>query len=408
MSASLVAIMNPSPDLHILLAEDSPSQRAVLAEYCRQLPDATLHEASDGSWALRLCRELPVLDLVITDLNMPGMDGVEFLQHLSRPTSIPPLLLISSDASDLLENTVRVAEQLGFPGVACMKKPVDPEQFLAAIRQLLERKKIHHLYPASNNSMPLAEIIVGLAQNQFCAHYQPIFRLEDGRITQIEALARWQHPGKGLLLPGNFIDRLEHEGHIVLLTRLMTEKSLDLLTHLPDPELKVSLNLSRGLLQDAEFFDWLVEQPKRFGLEPSRVVLEITETMAFADPGHTLATLVRLRMRGFELSMDDFGTGHTNLEQIKDVPLTEIKFDRSLIKGIHKKPRNQAIVEGMARIARELSLRMVAEGLDNEQDYAFIEQRIPDTHLQGFLLARPVAVDVLQHILRDNLRTRRA
>lgn len=400
--------MNTPLDLHILLAEDSPSQRAVLAEYCSQLPNAALHEASDGSWALRLCRELPILDLVITDLNMPGMDGVEFLQHLSRHTTIPPLLLISSDVSELLENTVRVAEQLGFTAVACMKKPVDPDQFLATIHQLLARQKIQHLHPPSSKSMPLADIIIGLAKNQFCANFQPIFRLEDGQITQIEALARWQHPEKGLLLPGTFIDRLEHEGHIVLLTRLMTEKSLDLLTQLPDPELKVSLNLSRGLLQDAGFFDWLVDQPKKYGLEPSRIVLEITETMAFADPGHTLATLVRLRMRGFELSMDDFGTGHTNLEQIKDVPLTEIKFDRSLIKGIHKNTRSQAIVEGMARIARELSLRMVAEGLDNEQDYTFIQQRIPDAHLQGFLLARPVNADALAHILRDNLLSRRA
>lgn len=400
--------MKQSDSLQILLVEDSPSQRAVLAEYCRVLPEITLHEASDGSWALRLCRELPQIDLVITDLNMPGMDGVEFIQHLSRHTQLPPLLLISADVPELLENSVRAAEALGFPAVSCMKKPVRPEVFLSLIKKLLEQHKIHLLHQPSG-SMSLAEIIFGLANNQFCAYYQPIYRQEDGRAAQVEALARWHHPEKGLLLPGVFIDRLESEGHIQLLTRRMVQSSFDLLSRPEtDPELKVSLNLSRSLLQDSGFFDWLLEQAHLRELDTGRVVLEITETMAFSDLGHTLATLVRLRMRGFELSMDDFGTGHTNLEQLKDLPLSEIKFDRSLIKGIHRDARNQAIVDGMARIARELSLRMVAEGLDNEQDHAYLHTHYPDVHLQGFLLARPVPQDVLGSFLYLHLPARQA
>lgn len=386
--------------LHILLADDSPSQLAVLAEICRQLPEANVHEASDGSWALRLSRELPQLDLVITDLNMPGMDGVEFIQHLSRHTHLPPLLLISADVPELLSNCVRAAEALGFPVVGHLEKPVQPDVFLTLIQQLVLQHKAYLLHLPNKRSMSLAEIIQGLAHNQFCAYYQPIYRQEDGHADQVEALARWRHPTKGILPPSCFIDRLENEGHIILLTRRMVQTSLDLLARTNiDPDLKVSLNLSRSLLQDAGFFDWLVDQVALRKLSPARVVLEITETMAFADMGHTLATLVRLRMRGFELSMDDFGTGHTNLEQIKDLPLSELKFDRSLIKDIYQSPRSQAIVDGMARIARELSMRMVAEGLDNEQDYDFIHRHHPDVHLQGFLFCRPVAANVLSQFL---------
>lgn len=401
--------MQADQPLHILLADDSPSQRAVLAEFCRQIPDATVHEASDGSWALRLCHDLPHLDLVITDLNMPGMDGIEFIQHLSRHTHLPPLLLISSDVPELLGNCVRAAEVLGFPVVRHLEKPVSEEAFLDTIALVVQQHKVQLLRQPENKSMPLVDIIQGLARNQFCAYFQPIYRQEDGRAAQLEALARWQHPGKGLLLPGCFIDRLETEGHMTLLTRRMAQMSFDLLARPDiDSQVKVSLNLSRGLLQDASFFDWLVAEAAQRQLSPARVVLEITETMAFADLGHTLATLIRLRMRGFELSMDDFGTGHTNLEQIKDLPLTELKFDRSLIKDIHQNSRSQAIVGGMARIARELGLRMVAEGLDNPKDLNYLQQFHPDAHLQGFLLSRPVASDVLPDVLDLKPQARRA
>lgn len=403
--------MNPmtaTTHQHILLAEDSPSQRAILAEICRQIPDVTVHEVSDGSWALRMCRELRQIDLVITDLNMPGMDGVEFIQHLSRHTKLPPLLLISADVSELLGNCERAAEALGFPAVRHLEKPVIEPVFLDTIELLLGQHKVALLHPPEK-SLPLIEIIQGLAQKQFCAYFQPIFSQHDGRAAQVEALARWQHPGKGLLSPACFIDRLETEGHMALLTRYMAEYSFDLLAHPSvDKDLKVSLNLSRGLLQDNSFFDWLVAEAESRDLAPSRVVLEITETMAFANFGHTLATLIRLRMRGFELSMDDFGTGHTNLEQIKDLPLTEIKFDRSLIKNIHKDGRSQAIVGGMAAMARELGLRMVAEGLDDEHDYAYIHAHLADAHLQGFLLSRPISSEALLQKFTSHQQDRRA
>jgi EAL domain-containing protein (putative c-di-GMP-specific phosphodiesterase class I) len=164
----------------------------------------------------------------------------------------------------------------------------------------------------------------------------------------------------------------------------------------------LSINLSRGLLDDTEFFDWLIGEVSARRIPPQRIVLEITETMAFSNLGNTLAALLRLRMRGFELSLDDFGAGHTNLEQLKDLPITELKLDRILIKGIHHTHRMQSIVDGIIHIGRQLQLRMVAEGIDNSQDLAYLQARYPELDLQGFYLGKPVtAGDLASHLRYD-------
>ncbi|MEQ6290885.1 EAL domain-containing protein [Vogesella sp. GCM10023246] len=382
---------------HVLIAEDSGSQRAILAALCQQLPDVEVHEAPDGRWALQRARQLPQLDLVVTDLNMPGMDGIELIEQLSRLVQIPTLLLLSGHVPELLAGCMRAAEELGFPAIAYLAKPIDVDVFQSEVQRLLLAAKRP---PNPERAIPLAEIFSGLAQNQFCAFFQPIYSQTEQRAVQIEALARWQHPAYGIIGPGSFIDRLEHEGFIVLLTRRIVQTSLDLLARDPcAQDLRLSINLSRSLLEDADFFDWLVGEVASRGLSPQRIVLEITETMAFSDMGHTLVTLLRLRMRGFELSLDDFGTGHTNLEQLKELPLTELKLDRSLIRGIHHSPRSQSILDGIIRIGRELSLRMVAEGLDNSHDLAYLQGRYPDLELQGFLLSVPVSAGELsQHL----------
>ena len=379
----------------------------MLKALCMQVPNTIVHEAADGSWAFQLSRKIPQLDLVITDLNMPGMDGIELVEHLSRQPHIPSLLLISGHAPELLSNCVRAAQELGFTGIGQLAKPFDDITFLNEINRLLD---VPQDISDTQSSLPLIEIITGLAHNQFCAFYQPIYDLRQGKAVQIEALARWRHPVQGILGPNQFIGMLEHEGFISLLSHRIVQTGLDMLVRGPyTQDLRLSINLSRRLLDDKEFLDWLITQVENRGLAFERIVLEITETMAFTNFGHTLATLLRLRMRGFELSLDDFGTGHTTLEHIKNLPLTELKFDRILIKDIHQDTRSQSIIAGMAKIARELGIRMVAEGIDNTEDLDYLCEQHPDIELQGFLLCKPVPAEELsRHIYFDNHSIRRA
>ena len=372
---------------HILIAEDSISQRQVLAFICRALPDVVVHEASDGIWAAQLARQLPQLDLVITDLNMPGMDGLALMKELSHHIHLPALLLLSGHVPELLANCSHAAEALGFSNIAYLAKPVNADQLSSEVIRMLSKAETK---PSTEHAISLRDIFSGLAQNQFVAYFQPIFSQSEQKAVQIEALARWQHPEHGMLGPYSFIDRLEHEGGILMLTRRIVQTSLDMLSRNEwAKDLRLSINLSRGLLEDVEFFDWLIKEVETRGIPTKQIVLEITETMAFCDLGNTLTALLRMRMRGFELSLDDFGTGHTNLEQLKNLPITELKLDRSLIKGIHQDVRSQSILDGIVQIGCELRLRMVAEGIDNLHDLNYLQGRYPDLDLQGFYLSRP-------------------
>ncbi|WP_047250355.1 EAL domain-containing protein [Chromobacterium subtsugae] len=373
----------------ILIAEDSPGQLQLLAELCRKLPDTEVFEASDGRWAMQTAQRHPQLDLVVTDLNMPGMDGIELVQALSHRIHLPALMFLSGDVPELLAGCSRAAEALGFSQIDSCAKPIDPDRLLARVHRLLQGCR-----PPSRPDIAIAltEIMTGLAHNQFCAFYQPIFNQQNHRAGQMEALARWRHPLHGLLGPQHFIDRLEHDGTIMLLTRRMAQTSLDLLSlNSWTGGMRVSINLSRSLLHDREFFDWLQQEVELRRIAPGQVVLEITETLAFNNLGNTLASLLRMRMRGFELSLDDYGAGNTTLEHVRDLPLTELKLDRSLILDIHRDRRSQGILASTVEMGRRLGLRMVAEGIDNPQDFAYLRQHYPDLEMQGFYLSRPMS-----------------
>ncbi|UTH74687.1 EAL domain-containing protein [Chromobacterium sp. IIBBL 290-4] len=383
---------------HILIVEDSPVQRQMLAELCRTLPNAEVYEASDGRWAVQMMQKLPQIDLVITDINMPGMDGIALAQTLSGMVRLPALMFLSGDVPELLEGCLLAAEKLGFSRVDSMAKPLDPPIFFAKVQKLFQSRRYRS---GPDVSIPLSEIMTGLAHNQFCAYYQPIFSQHRREATQLEALARWRHPRHGLLGPQYFIDRLEHEDAIALLSRRMAQTTLDFLDRNSwARSLRMSLNLSRGLLHDNEFLDWLLQEVEKRGIPPARLVLEITETLAFNNLGHTLASLLRLRMRGFELSLDDYGTGHTTLEHIRNLPLTELKLDRSLINNIHRDRRNRSILDGTVAMGSELGLRMVAEGIESRLDLEFLQQHYPMLELQGFYLCRPMPAAQLRRYLR--------
>jgi len=386
--------MNSRSVRKILIAEDNPSQVSVLKLFCEQLDNVLVRIAYDGVQACDISNETTALDLAIVDLHMPNMDGIQLVEKLARRPQLPALILISGNYSDLLSTSKQAAQELGFTRIGQLTKPIDKDELKLEIANLLDVSASNFVV---DSNLPLIDIVTGLARNQFCAYYQAIYDLTSKKAVQIEALARWIHPQHGVIPPGSFIATLEHEGMISLLTRRIVQTSLDLLIGLADAgDLKVSINLSRKLLVDDEFIEWLIDQVQLRRIAFSRIVLEITETMAFSNAGHTLAALIRLRMRGFELSLDDFGTGHTTLEHIKNLPITELKFDRSIVKDIHKNNRSQNIISGMAKIADGLGFRMVAEGIDNSQDLNYLRKHHHNINLQGFLLCKPVPASALE------------
>jgi EAL domain-containing protein (putative c-di-GMP-specific phosphodiesterase class I) len=220
---------------------------------------------------------------------------------------------------------------------------------------------------------------------------------DTGQVVGVEALARWQHPTRGLLPPGEFIPQAEDDEIIVALTDAVLDQALHQHRTWRDAgtELPVAVNIAAGGLYDDQFPDRVAAALERHDVPGAMLTLEITETSIISDPGEVQAILVRLRDLGVKLSIDDFGTGYSSMAYLQAMPLTELKIDRRFIQSIHESAGDEAIVQAILELARALNLKVVAEGVENAAALAVLET-MGCPFAQGFHLSRPLpANDVL-------------
>lgn len=233
------------------------------------------------------------------------------------------------------------------------------------------------------------------ADTQLLLHYQPQVDLRTGTVVGVEALVRWQHPRLGLLLPGDFLDVVERTGRMgALTTVVLTQAARQSQVWRDDGiHLRTAVNLSAASLSDPDLqvtLDHLV----RHGMVAATTVLEITETVLTEDPLRAVDTLQQLRDKGFDISIDDYGTGYSSLSYLADLPATEVKLDRSFTRRLLTEPRVRHIVAGTVELAHRLGLRVVAEGVEDEETLRELWTLGVD-ETQGYLHSRPLAAGVL-------------
>jgi diguanylate cyclase (GGDEF)-like protein len=213
-----------------------------------------------------------------------------------------------------------------------------------------------------------AELRRALVSDEFDVHYQPQVDLATGRIVGCEALVRWQHPERGLLLPEEFISVVEQSGFIGDFTLYVLERAIDACLAWPeDPErpLTVAVNLSARNLLDRTFGEEVAARLAARGLEPHRLVLEITETTMLSELDVVEDVLSVLRRKGVQISVDDFGTGYSSLTFLQRVSVNELKIDRTFVASVLESPQAAALVRATIELARSLGLRTVAEGVES-------------------------------------------
>jgi diguanylate cyclase (GGDEF)-like protein len=235
------------------------------------------------------------------------------------------------------------------------------------------------------------DLRTALEEDQFCLTYQPVVRLLDGRITGVEALLRWKHPERGLLLPAAFLSVAQSHGLMPLLDRVVVEKSLAQLRAWDAeglPPVHLALNFSALSLQEANFVDWLGDVLREKRIPPERLEVEILETDLASNFSHFMQSLERLKQLGVRLCIDDFGTGYSTLWALKQMPVDTLKIDRQFIQGLPLDRDNAAIVQAMIAAAHSLEMETIAEGVENEEEYRFLLENGCD-RAQGFLFARP-------------------
>jgi EAL domain-containing protein (putative c-di-GMP-specific phosphodiesterase class I)/FixJ family two-component response regulator len=380
-------------ELNILVVEDDDFQRQMIVKMLRSLGVISICNAGNGKQALEIIRrenEKPV-DIVVCDLNMPEMDGLEFLRYLSQEQHNVSIILISALGSKLLTSAVRMTKMYGIKPLGAIEKPIMLGQLKEMFSKYVRSENKWHQPTNVTADFMLDEILQGMRAKQFEPFFQPKVDLKTGRLVGAEALARWIHPEQGVISPYAFIPLLEQSGHIDELTFLMLEKTAAALHSFHDRgyTFTISVNLSLASLDDTTLADKITQVVRNARLDPRYIILEITETAAMTDVAHALENLARLCMNGFALSIDDYGTGYSSMQQLTRIPFSELKIDQSFVQDCADSEALRIVVESSIDMAHKLMVKSVAEGVETQQDWDMLKSIGCDT-AQGYFIAKPM------------------
>jgi EAL domain-containing protein (putative c-di-GMP-specific phosphodiesterase class I) len=262
----------------------------------------------------------------------------------------------------------------------------------------------HQIYVGSHDShgddrlRTLQELRTALHEDELVLHFQPKIDLASNEVRGVEALVRWNHPHRGLLYPDAFLTLVEEAGLMHDLTQIVLGKALDqsAIWHDRGQPLTVAVNLSASSLIDAALPGRIEAMIAARGLTASALMLEITEDFLMADRERAHAILTLLRESGIHIAIDDFGTGYSSLSYLRDLPIDELKLDRSFVLPMAVNPRAATLVASTIALAHGLGLRIVAEGVEAEDAYADLA-RFGCDEAQGYFLSRPLPAAELDH-----------
>lgn len=381
----------------ILIVEDHPFQHLHLQHLFSELGDFHLECARDGEEALARLKKRE-FDLVLTDLLMPGMDGVQFIQGLGGLDSKPALAIMSATSRRMLMGASLVARNLGVKVIGLISKPVRAATLRSLTDQLIGLRDA--ALPAPELSIDHQAILKALDNGELQAWFQPKKALANGRIVAAEALVRWIHPEHGMLLPGMFLPALKaFDLEEPLLWRVL-ENAINAQAQWRRQgyDIPVSINLPTHLLNSSDLADRILEFVLQHQGIPGNICFELMECSVPEDISNFYAGACRLRIKGFGLSQDDFGKGYSSYMSLVSTPFTELKIDRALVQGCNDNEELSQALTSIVTLGRQLGLTVVAEGVETAQELALL-RKIDCTQVQGFLISHAVSSDQFQQLL---------
>lgn len=408
MSAAAPAPARRLPS--ILLVDDDPFMLGMQLRMLRSMGYPMIGAAGGAEAALVVLLNNPqAVDVVVCDLNMPGMDGIAFLQRLNANAFRGNIILLSGEGVRIMHTVQKLLAGGQLVILGALEKPAGR----AALRALLDCWKppvAQATAPAGEpaQSFTNADLHAANRERQWVLHYQPKVDLRTGVLAGVEALVRWRHPEHGLIYPDRFIGRAEDCGAVDGLTEWVLQEALEQLGRWRNQDLAIhmAVNVSMENLRAPDFAQRLATRVRHACSAPQDLTLEVTESRLMSPGPVPLETLVRLRMQRFGLSIDDFGTGHSSLAQLRDVPFTELKIDRGFVHGARHNQIIRPMLEGSIGIAKRLGMQAVAEGVETEEDWQLLREIGCDL-AQGWFIGRPMTQDKL-HPWLDHWESRRA
>ena len=240
-----------------------------------------------------------------------------------------------------------------------------------------------------------SELRTAINGGQVQTVFQPINDIQSNQITGFEALSRWQHPERGFISPVEFIALAEETDLIIEVGDLVFTRAIDMLTQLPD-QVFININVSSRQLDDDQFLHRVYNRIKDHQINPQRLKLEITETMV-VDFALAKKWLEKCRNMGFPVCADDFGTGHSGMEQLVELKFDVLKVDQVFIRNMDKDERYRTILKTIAQMAKSLDTKLVAEGVEDESQYEMLKQLQFDFG-QGYFFGKPMSQDEVLHL----------
>ena len=296
---------------------------------------------------------------------------------------------MSGEDERMLKTAEKLVHAHKIPMLGYLHKPVNPEK----LSELLQKWEPYSPdEPSNKKTYSAAEIQSAISNHELVNYYQPKVSVATGDVIGVETLVRWHHPQDGLILPDRFIHIAEQHGLINDLTGLVLRQALAQakIWHQSGQILRVAINVSMDNLASLDFQDLVVRLVTENGLPPQKITLEVTESQLMgSDTRIPLEILTRLRLKRFHLSIDDFGTGHSSMAQLRDIPFSELKIDQGFVHRAWMDDTLRAIYDASLSMAKQLGMEVVAEGVEDRNDWELLRQTGCD-YAQGNFVSVPL------------------
>ena len=340
------------------------------------------------------------LDIVVLDVFMPEIDGIELLRFLSSKNSRASIVLMSGGDKGMLHSVQELALERKLTVLGALQKPFSVNDLEDVFAKHVSRPQ-----PNVSNlaAMPtMVDLQRAIERGELFVDYQPQIKMEDASVVGVEALVRWRHPTLGVIPPNLFIPMAEEGDLIEAISMIVTKTAISQQSQWRKAglDLCMSINISPKNLMDLALPEKMMSCALESGGEIDRIMFELTETALLSDVAGSIDVLSRLRMKNFKLSIDDFGTGYSSLQQLVRVPFTELKTDQSFVQKIVSDEECKTIAEISILLAHKLGMNVVAEGIEYEEEWEILKEMGCDIG-QGYWVGRPMPTDEIKEWIVD-------
>jgi EAL domain-containing protein (putative c-di-GMP-specific phosphodiesterase class I) len=383
-------------EVRVLVIDDQTHVRHWVRTVLKQMGIMEVTDAADGRDALAAVTQPGAwFDLILCDLRMPERDGIETIRAFAALGLESGVAIMSIEEERVIETAAMLAEVQGLRMLGTIPKPLTAEKLQPVLDRMREVPRASSDEPVM---APETDLRNAFVRGELLLLYQPKVRMRTGQFAGVEALVRWRHPELGLIQPASFVSHIEASDEFSAgLVDFSLKASVACAGRWREAgrELRVAINLC------ARAFDHL-DLPERIEtlcidahVPAELITLEVTETQVARDDIRMIDVATRLRLKGFHLSVDDFGTGQSGLSKLQRLPFNEIKIDRQFVHGCAGNATQRSVVEASLALARSLRMTSVAEGIQQRPDWDLLDQLGCDV-MQGYFIGRPMTEEGLE------------